>query len=82
VKARIVWVAATCVGLCACGHSHNGEAVQPVSPSQPTTLTLSVENVVTRAKSPSETDDPLAVNGGAVTVTPTDDETSDPVAVN
>ena len=83
MKARIAWIAATCVGLCACGHSHDGSTpVQPSQPSQPTALTLTVANVVSRAKVQTETDDPLDVNGGAVMVTPTDDETSDPVAIN
>jgi len=55
---------------------------QPAPPSQPQTLTLSVNDVLGKAKVQSEADDPFAVNGGAVTVNPANDEESDPVSVD
>jgi len=58
------------------------QPMQPAPPSQPQTLMLSVNDVLGRAKAQSETDDPLAVNDGAVTVNPANDEESDPVSVD
>jgi hypothetical protein len=40
---------------------------------------LSVNDVLTKAKAQSDTDDPFTVIGGSVT--PVDDETSDPISV-
>jgi hypothetical protein len=45
-------------------------------------MMLSVNDVLGKAKAQSETDDPLTVNGGVVTVNPAIDEESDPVSVN
>ena len=75
--------AGVCIGLYACG-GHDTAMVpsQPMMPSQPTTMMLSVNDVLGKAKAQSETDDPLAVNGGAVTVNPVNDEESDPVSVD
>ena len=82
-----------CIGLYACGGNNNAAMpmpAQPTQPSQPTmptqpqpTMTmLSVNDVLGKAKAQSETDDPLVVNGGAVTVNPANDEVSDPVSVD
>ena len=80
-----------CIGLYACGGNNNAAMpmpMQPTQPSQPTMPTqpqpmmLSVNDVLGKAKAQSETDDPLAVNGGAVTVVPANDEVSDPVSVD
>jgi hypothetical protein len=78
-----------CIGLYACGGNNNAAMpMQPTQPSQPTMPTppqptmLSVNDVLGKAKAQSETDDPLAVNGGAVTVNPANDEVSDPVSVD
>ena len=78
-----------CIGLYACGGNNNAAMpMQPTQPSQPTMPTpppatmLSVNDVLGKAKAQSETDDPLAVNGGAVTVNPVNDEVSDPVSVD
>ena len=78
-----------CIGLYACGGNNNAAMpMQPTQPSQPTMPTqpqptmLSVNDVLVKAKAQSETDDPLAVNGGAVTVNPANDEVSDPVSVD
>jgi hypothetical protein len=54
----------------------------PPPPPPPSTVTLAVADVLTKAKAVSETDDPLTVNDGSVTVTPVNDETSDPVSVD
>jgi hypothetical protein len=81
--------AGMCIGLYACGGHDSGmmpmqpsQPMQPMMPSQPTTVMLSVNDVLSKAKVQSETDDPLAVNGGAVTVNPANDEESDPVSVD
>ena len=78
--------AGMCIGLYACGGHDSpmmpSQPMQPAPPSQPQTLMLSVNDVLGRAKAQSETDDPLAVNDGAVTVNPANDEESDPVSVD
>jgi hypothetical protein len=80
--------AGMCIGLYACGGQNNAAMPMPTQPSQPTMPTqpqptmLSVNDVLGKAKAQSETDDPLAVNGGAVTVNPANDEVSDPVSVD
>jgi hypothetical protein len=75
-----------CIGLYACGgHDHGtmpSMPSQPMMPSQPTTMMLSVSDVLGKANAQSETDDPIAVNGEAVTVNPASDEESDPVSVD
>jgi hypothetical protein len=45
-------------------------------------MMLSVNDVLGKANAQSETDDPLAVNEGAVTVNPANDEESDSVSVD
>ena len=78
--------AGMCIGLYACGGHDNAmmpmQPTQPAMPSQPQPMMLSVNDVLGKAKAQSETDDPLAVNGGAVTVNPANDEVSDPVSVD
>jgi hypothetical protein len=81
--------AGMCIGLYACGGNNNAmtptqpmQPSQPAMPSQPQPMMLSVNDVLGKAKAQSETDDPLAVNGGAVTVNPANDEVSDPVSVD
>jgi hypothetical protein len=78
--------AGMCIGLYACG-GHNtamtpAQPAQPAPPAQPQTVMLSVNDVLGKARAQSETDDPLAVNGGTVTVIPENDEQSDPVSVD
>jgi hypothetical protein len=58
------------------------QPMMPSQPSQPTTMMLSVSDVLGKANAQSETDDPIAVNGEAVTVNPASDEESDPVSVD
>ena len=77
------------IGLYACGGHDSGmmpsqpsQPSQPMMPSQPATVMLSVKDVLGKASAQSETDDPLAVNGGAVTVNPANDEESDPVSID
>lgn len=78
--------AGMCIGLYACGGHDSAmmpmQPTQPAMPSQPQPMMLSVNDVLVKAKAQSETDDPLAVNGGAVTVNPANDEVSDPVSVD
>jgi hypothetical protein len=75
-----------CVTLFACGGSDHASmtsgstSMTPVQPIQPAMLTLSVNDVLGRAKIQSETADPFTVTGGSVT--PTDDETSDSMSVD
>ena len=80
-----------CIGLYACGGNKNAvmampvqttQPAQPTMPMQPQPTMLSVNDVLGKAKAQSETDDPLVVNGGAVTVNPANDEVSDPVSVD
>jgi hypothetical protein len=91
VKARNLFAlllgALLCVGLYACGGG-NGSSMsqpspsQPMQPMQPAGMMLSVNDVLTKSKAQSDTDDPFDVNGGAVTVNPSSDEESDPVSVD
>ena len=85
----LVLGAGMCFGLYACGGHDSGmmpsqpsQPSQPMMPSQPTTMMLSVNDVLGKASAQSETDDPLAVNGEAVTVSPANDEESDPFSVD
>ena len=82
----LVLGAGMCIGLGACGGHDNAmmpsQPSQPMMPSQPTTTMLSVNDVLGKAKAQSETDDPFAVNGDAVTVNSAGDEESDPVSVD
>jgi hypothetical protein len=77
--------AGMCIGLYACGGGGHDSAMmpsQPAPPAQPQTMMLSVNDVLGKARAQSETDDPLDVNGGAVTVNPVNDEESDAVSVD
>ncbi|MFL6604778.1 MAG: hypothetical protein ACJ8R9_26060 [Steroidobacteraceae bacterium] len=78
--------AGMCIGLYACGGHDSpmmpSQPSQPAPPAQPQGMMLSVNDVLGKAKAQSETDDPLAVNDGAVTVNPANDEESDPVSVD
>jgi hypothetical protein len=78
--------AAVCIGLYACGGHDSAmmpsQPSQPMMPSQPATMMLSVSDVLGKANAQSETDDPFAVNGEAVTLNPAKDEESDPVSVD
>ena len=75
--------AGVCAALYACGgHGNSSGSTTPMQPSQPAATIFSVNDVLVRAKAQSETDDPIAVNGGAVTVNPPNDEESDPVSVD
>jgi len=77
-----------CIGLYACGGGGHDSPMmpsqpsQPAPPAQPQTMMLSVNDVLGKANAQSETDDPLAVNEGAVTVNPANDEESDSVSVD
>ena len=84
-------IAGICAGLSACGGSSGGRAMSqpsqppqspPMQPMPPTTTTLSVNDVLMKARVQSETDDPFEVNGGKVALTPTNDEESDPLSID
>ena len=92
MKARItlaLWVLA--VTLCACGRggsgsSNGGVSMAPPPAPAPTppamqTGNLTVTSLVPLATSSSESDEPLTVDTGIITLGPTDDETSDPIAL-
>lgn len=77
--------AGLCVSLTACGGGGRGYGSmpnQPTPPSQPQTVMLSVNDVLTKANTSSETDDPFTVNDAAVAVNPPNDEESDPASVD
>jgi len=71
------------LSLQACGGSsdYSGRADSPTPPPPTPPLSYSTSDVLTLARSTSETADPIAVNGGAVSVVPANDETSDAVIV-
>lgn len=74
-----------CIGLYACGGgggSYMPPPNQPTQPMQPTVTMLGVTDVLMKSKAQSETDDPFDVNGGVVTVNPSNDEESDPASVD
>jgi hypothetical protein len=72
-------VTSTALTLQGCGGGGpSSVGLPPAAPAQ----TLDTANVLSVTQSSTETDDPLAVNGGAVVVANASDETSDPVAVN
>jgi hypothetical protein len=71
--------------LAACGHDHSdsGSTTPPPSTTPPNTsvnVTTS-ELLANYATKPSETTSPVAVNGGAFTITDTS-ETTNPISVN
>ncbi len=75
--------AALCLTLAGCGgHGYTAPASQPMQPPPPQSTVLSVTDVQKLAQAQSETDDPIAVNGGMVSVTPVNDEMSEPVSVD
>lgn len=86
---HLIAIAGACMALCACGGGDSGVSstvpAPPPSmtpPPPPPSMSLTAEDVLAKARVQSETDDPFAVDGGAVMVTPAGDETSDPVGVN
>ena len=72
---------------CGGGGSGSSMSMAPAPPPStstapmPTTQNMEFPQVHEMASTASETADPMAVNGGAVTVTPTDDDVSDPSSV-
>ena len=73
-------VLAACTLLQACGGgSHSSTTATPPPVSQ-APVTLDTTQVLAAAQVTSETDDPIAVNDGLVTVAGATDETSDPAA--
>jgi hypothetical protein len=91
VKARsliaLALGALMCVGLYGCGGGGGSgmsqpSPSQPMQPMQPAGMMLGVNDVLTKSKAQLDTDDPFDVNGGAVTVNPSNDEESDPVSVD
>ncbi len=71
------------LGLAACGgHGNTGTPGTPAPPAQPQNTVLSVNDVKALAVSQLDTNDPIALNGGKLSVTPVNDEMSDPQSVN
>ena len=92
MKARTtlaLWILA--VTVCACGGGGSGSSNGGVSmspppapaPMPPPTQTgnLTVTSLVPLATASSESDDPLTVDNGIITLGPTGDEASDPIAL-
>ena len=69
----------TAVLVAAC-HDHD-HAASPAPPAPPTSVSLSTADVLALAQHTSESDAPLAVNGGKVTLNDTS-ETSAPIPVS
>ncbi len=88
MKTKIAWLSGAAAGalmLAGCGGGaddgccrNNGGSTTPGSPPS----VLNTQAVLSIAKKPSETAQPFAVDGGAVTVYPTDDQTSEPISVD
>jgi hypothetical protein len=86
-----LWVcgaAIGCMALAGCGggdHNSSGTASTPTPPappvSVPTTLDTAEVLAIVQTRT-SDTSSPFQVDGGAVTVTPTDDETGTPIPVD
>ena len=81
--------AGTLVTATGCGSagSGTGQSMTTPAPTTPAPTTpapqdLTVAAIQGLASTTSETNDPTAVNAGAVTVQPQSDETSDPSSVN
>jgi hypothetical protein len=74
--------AGVCAVLYACGGGGNSSSgsTMPVQPSPPSTLMLSVNDVLGRARVQSESADPFTVTGASVN--PANDETSDPMSID
>jgi hypothetical protein len=76
-----------CIGVSGCGGgggtmSQPNQPMQPMQPQQPMTMMLGVNDVLAKAKVQSETDDPFDINGGVVTVNPSNDEESDAASID
>ena len=80
---RLIGVTALCVGLFGCGGGDDRAPMTsaPPPPPPPASVTFSVHDVLALAQSPSDTNDPQAVNGGDGGSITGSDETSDPMAV-
>lgn len=70
---------AACTLLQACGGSNHSSNTPPPPASQ-TPVTLDTPRLLLSTQVTSETDEPITVNDGLVTVAGADDETSDPAA--
>ena len=82
---KLISVTVLCLGLFGCGGGDSGgtamTTMPPVPPAPPASVTISVHDVLVLSQSPSETSDPLMVNGGSGGSISGSDETSDPMAV-
>ncbi|HEY0341502.1 MAG TPA: hypothetical protein VGC34_11900 [Steroidobacteraceae bacterium] len=82
-KSVVIGVAAAVAGiLSACGHDHDGGSPPTPPPPANTNISVTTSELLTGyAEKPSETAQPLAVNGGAFTITDTSDNSA-PLSVN
>lgn len=81
-KSIVIGVAAAVAGiLTACGHDHDGGS-PPTPPPANTNISVTTSGLLTGyAEKPSETAQPIIVNGGVFTISDTS-ETTSPVSVN
>jgi hypothetical protein len=84
-KSVVLGVAAAVAGiLSGCGHDHDGgsPSMPPPPPPANTNISVTTSGLLTGyAEKPSETTQPVVVNGGAFTITDTS-ETTSPIGVN
>ncbi len=84
MKSKILSIG--CIGAAvlvaaACHHDDNGSTPPATTPPASSAMALDTAQVLALAQATSETSSPLAVNGGALTLTDTS-ETSAPIGVN
>jgi hypothetical protein len=81
------WIAATGASACvailisACGGGDSAGAPPPAAAAAASGMSLDTEQVLVQAREASETSEPYAVNGGAVSFDDTSD-TSEPLGIN
>lgn len=87
MKTKVAWISAGAgaLMLAGCGGGADGGCCRTSGgsyPPAPPPTVLDTQAVLSIAEKPSETAQPFAVDGGAVTVYPADDETSEPISVD
>lgn len=93
MKAKLVFalggIVLGCLSLTDCGGGgaatsgfNSGSSASPSDPLGGPPSVLDTQQVLALAEKSSETAQPFAVDGGAVSVYPTEDETSEPISVD
>lgn len=81
-KLAIMTSVGVAAGLVAgCGGGDHGQAATPPPPPMTSTVPLTTADVLALAKKTSDTDAPIAVNSGVVTISDTS-ETASPISIN